>query len=448
MGLTRIHRYLHVTDIGSGLAIIAQRKETPEFVLTRAEYMFGSAFDGTLPAVVAASRPSANSDRKGRQPKPAPLPQPMTFQDAFDTVTTFVRSAQPAGTRVLYERYQKDFGAFCEARGVTLTKSNADVWIALYMQERMTGTGYGAGKRLLAPSTVSSAVTGAIADIFRFEDMPPPTRSAIVSQVKRAARRSIHPKSKAKDAIPMDLLRAVLQKCYDLKSRKGYRDASILLVMFSCWLRQSEVMRLKPQNITYGRKPFRGQIRDVVTIEVEWAKNDQEHKGSFRTVPKNESNPKMCPYTILKRYAQERNERYTLFFYNLQWNLKSGAALSSKTPTHILRSYLTQLKVSPSEQKKYASNSLRKAGVTAAVASGADRVVIQRHAGWKSARTIESYNVGDPEAELALMDAILNGTEESDESDDDEVEDADDGNATAAAGAAGAGAGQAKSAKK
>src|SRR6185312_6847492 len=47
VGLTRIHRHLHVTDIGSGLALIAQRKETPEFVLTRAEYMFGSAFDGT-----------------------------------------------------------------------------------------------------------------------------------------------------------------------------------------------------------------------------------------------------------------------------------------------------------------------------------------------------------------------------------------------------------------
>src|SRR6185437_3670338 len=149
----------------------------------------------------------------------------------------------------------------------------------------LTASGHGAGRKALAPSTIIGPVSGAMADIFRYDKGESAMNSNLIRNLKKAARR-LHPqKSRAKEALPIKLLQQILQKCYDQKSLKGYRDAAIMMVMFTCWLRQSEVMRLQKSviastsNVAFGPKLFRGKARDCVTVTVEYAKNDQERKG-------------------------------------------------------------------------------------------------------------------------------------------------------------------------
>jgi len=351
----------------------------------------------------------------------------LSWEDAWENVADYIRSAQPQSTKDLYERYQNDFKGFVELHGFELTGPGIEVWIAEYMRQRATGTGYGAGKRKLAPSTISSVVSGAIADLYRFAGIQPPTRTPMVTQLKKALRRLEPRASAAKEPLPIGYLKAVLMTCYREKTVSAYRDAVIMLVMFSCWLRQSEVMRLKPENVKYDKQMIDGKFRDCVTITVEHAKNDQERKGSKRTVPK-QDNPMYCLYSAMKKYDEMRNKRYKLLVYNMQCNLKAGNQLSRVTATHILRRRL--LKACPQftkeDLKRYASNSLRKAGVTAALAKGADRLVVQLHGGWLSAQSVDSYYVPDKDAMGRMMDSILNGTEPRSDSDSEDGSDDDD----------------------
>ena len=138
----------------------------------------------------------------------------------------------------------------------------------------------------------------------------------------------------------------------------------------------------------------------------------------------------MCLYTTCQKYDAAGGCRYSTYFYNLQKNKNIGKPLSRTTPTAILRRRLKQIRPhwTKDDMKRYASNSLRKAGVTAALSKGADRLVVQRHGGWKSAQSLNSYYAHDIDAEARMMDSILNDTDarSDSDSDDDDADDAGD----------------------
>ena len=178
-----------------------------------------------------------------------------------------------------------------------------------------------------------------------------------------------------------------------------------------------------------------------MVVTVERGKNDQEGRGSQRTVPERPHDGDLCLYKAMRMYETVRDSKQELLFYNTQ-SRALGKRLASTTPTHALRSNLQAGGMSKEEAQKYASNSLRKGGTTRAFAAGVDRLVIKRHGNWKS-DAVDAYITISTEEEAAMVDAIMNDSEEELDEDGEEEE-----HETAARSAASASAKKTKTKKK
>jgi hypothetical protein len=119
-------------------------------------------------------------------------------------------------------------------------------------------------------------------------------------------------------------------------------------------------------------------------------------------------------------YETVRDGKQELLFYNTQPE-RLGKQLASTTPTHVLRNNLKAGGMKAEEAKKYASNSLRKGGVSRAFAAGVDRLVIMRHGNWRSG-AVDAYISISTEDELAMVDAILREDESESEGEQEEEE--------------------------
>jgi integrase len=236
--------------------------------------------------------------------------------------------------------------------------------------------------------------------------------------------RKIAPKpNKAKLPLPIDTLKAVIArtKSSPLAMATTTRDACMMLMQFAAFLRVSEVVNLKPSNVKLIELNMADRsTRGAVQITVERAKNDQAGRGSVRTVPKCDE-PNLCLWSAVKRYLAYQNldDRFpgsfkpTTFFYNEQKGKNAGKPLSTDTPRNTLRKWLKEANVPSDELYNYATNSLRKAGVSRAYGKGVDILTIKRHGAWKS-DAVEKYIVISKDDECALIDAIT-----CDDADDD-----------------------------
>ena len=95
----------------------------------------------------------------------------------------------------------------------------------------------------------------------------------------------------------------------------------------------------------------------------------------------------------------------TRFSAVLQHTTQCRESRSGPHPTSILRGRLSDAKVPALELQTYASNSLRKGGVSSAFAHGVPLEAIKRHGGWSS-NAVNAY-ITDPVAQrLAIGRAI------------------------------------------
>ena len=71
-----------------------------------------------------------------------------------------------------------------------------------------------------------------------------------------------------------------------------------------------------------------------------------------------------------------------------QWPIGARAGLAKTTPTAIIKKFLHTISIDP---EPYGSHSLRRGGVTAAVAAGVDILVLARHGNWRSSAPEEGH---------------------------------------------------------
>ena len=135
------------------------------------------------------------------------------------------------------------------------------------------------------------------------------------------------------------------------------------------------------------------------------AKNDQRGLKPPRPCPALDDR-EMCVCSALRSYLARATHPSpdSVLFYNTLPNA-GRAALAPTTPTSILRGRLSEAKVPALELQTYASNSLRKGGVSSAFAHGVPLEAIKRHGGWSS-NAVNAY-ITDPVAQrLAIGRAI------------------------------------------
>ena len=301
-----------------------------------------------------------------------------------------------------------------------MNAANRDVYVASFLAHRAQGS------KPLAYTTLLGPVSGALFDLFRM-DANNPTASALVRETKKAIKRVAPSPRKAKEALPLDLLRAALvQARADKDKFTGWRDACILLIMYTALLRQSEVMALERKDISFTSETTtvsgKQQVRKGVSVFVRKAKNDQERKGSVRSVPEHEQDPYLCLRVALEKYLLLRDTRNPMLFYSKRVPASAGARgvgapLASTTPTFVLRHRLKQAGLTDAQLEKYASNSLRKGGATRAFSAGVSKLTIMRHGAWRS-DAVDRYITVPVSEHWKLVDAILRGDDE-----DEDVED-------------------------
>lgn len=376
---------------------------------------------------------------EGSAPLPPPQPRTLSRDEIIHRLREFVVTGRPKGTGRTYDTYQRQFTEYCERNGWDPYAPNqADTYIASFLVDCTTRS------KPLAASTILGPVTGALADMYNLDDTEsqdkPPTQSVLVRALKRTIKRTApHPK-KAKAALTPELVRSVvLAARKDKDSTVGWRDVCVILTMYTALTRSSETMSLKPSNLQWSKSDEGKKTeRSGVVVVVERAKNDQEGKGQRRFVPQSNGEPDLCLYRALRSYKPLIDGRASTAFYNA----RTFKPLSPATATHILRQRLSQAGVSGPELSTYASNSLRKGGVTRALAAGVDVRAVMSFGWWKSSAVFAYQQISDGQR-TEVADAILkeiDGDEEEDEEAGLERASLRDAGGGSGAGGAGAGA--------
>lgn len=366
----------------------------------------------------AYASPYSGAASASAPPRPAhPAGSAAERQRLMAALSRQFRDAQPMNTTSTYGVYQRQYKEFCKQKGWDWShRDNRDAYVASFLQSRAKG------KDALSHRTLLGPVSGAIYDLFRMET-DNPMSSVLVKETKKMVKWIAPAPRKAKDPLPLEWLRkAVFAARRDKDQVRGWRDASILLIMYTALLRQSEVVKLEPADIRFDSYKEGKVTRSMVFVTVRKAKNDQERKGSERPVPEFPDDRALCLWVTLKKYMALRDGRNPNLFYNAKVPESRGArglasALASTTPTFVLRERLEEAGMAVSELSRYASNSLRKGGASRAFSAGVSRLAIKRHGAWRS-DAVDAYITVPMVDHIGLVDAILREEDVDDDEDD------------------------------
>ena len=194
-----------------------------------------------------------------------------------------------------------------------------------------------------------------------------------------------------------------------LVSWTDQRDLTLLIVMMTGFLRESELVRIKPKEVTFTQVTINGQVREVVEIYISRAKNDQAAQGHLLRIG-DAPHSNLCPVFWMKLMSKRlRNTCSCYFFHSYE-----GFSLNRSTPCGIIQKWIERintrnrslpLKNQYGDPRSYGSHSCRIGGVTAAHAAGVDMELIRQHGNWKS-DVVYEYIQPTITQQLAVTDFI------------------------------------------
>ena len=174
------------------------------------------------------------------------------------------------------------------------------------------------------------------------------------------------------------------------------RDMFMMILMFLGFLRESELVQLRVQDVWLDTMAG----RQVLMLYIgPWAKADTERKGET-VVLTSAKESILCPVAWYKLHLRHR--RPDVWPTHAFHTLGTMAPLAKQTPHHTLKRMLKMIGV---DSKGYGSHSLRRGGATAA-AKLIRTHVLKRHGRWKS-DAVYLYIVDDEETMLSVTGAIL-----------------------------------------
>ena len=226
----------------------------------------------------------------------------------------------------------------------------------------------------LTISTITKSALYAIADLHRFTTETPtkhPLAKAMCKVLKRVAKRN----KKGKTPITSDILLALLQTL-DITNFEHLQSATILILSYKGFLRCSEAMNLRPQDITLKTVTVNNQPTEVLTIFIEKSKVDQERVGHSLIVGPDPILWK-CPVAYAKAFISARNPAATHFFHRKGKTTKPPNSFVNK----IVKRTCSSAGLNP---KIYSSHGLRAGGATDAISAGIPIHLIKRHGNWAS----------------------------------------------------------------
>jgi site-specific recombinase XerC len=154
------------------------------------------------------------------------------------------------------------------------------------------------------------------------------------------------------------------------------RDICLILLMMAAFLRESEAVALKKDDVWIENMEVDGVMRKVVMVFVEKAKNDQERNGNVVMVGGSVNDSPLCPVKWFRLYSVTRTRLAEYLFHT-----KDGRKMAKTTPAGRMKKWVAKIGMNADE---YSSHSARIGGTTAASQAGVSTLLLKRHGNWKS----------------------------------------------------------------
>ena len=228
-----------------------------------------------------------------------------------------------------------------------------------------------------------------------------PTDHSSVILIKEGAVRMCSSKSKRKEPLEVEHLRALLDKtnCEDLLQ---LRNLVMCVISFSGFLRSSELLELRRKDIQF--------YTDHMSIYIYKSKTDQLREGKTLVISATGSD--LCPVNLLKLYftRAEIKETSSEFIFRPITSSKSNKKLVSVNKHISYSTYRESFKKSFSgiveDINQYSTQSGRSGGATIAANAGVGERHFQRHGRWKTEKAKNMYVKDSVESRL-MVSSIL-----------------------------------------
>jgi integrase len=214
--------------------------------------------------------------------------------------------------------------------------------------------------------------------------LPDPTQSPIVRQTLRGII-SEHGKvpQRARPLVKSDIL-SIINTIRQEDSLLAYRDKAMFLIGWAGAMRESELLRLKYDNLSFSNKGL--------LILLEQTKTIKRNEGHEVGIPYGKGN--VCPVRALKEWLTYSGISEGYIFKGLHKTRRTSDNLlrdGHLTPAgwgRVIKKRCKQANIDPTF---ISSHSLRSGFVTTAIDAGMSTRAIQQQGGWKSTAMLDHY---------------------------------------------------------
>jgi site-specific recombinase XerD len=285
-----------------------------------------------------------------------------------DQAEDLARAALSPATRRAYQTFWGAFDTWCRAQGLESLPAAPETlclylaWLAPQKSVRTVGV-----------------VLAAVALAHRTNGHPSPTEDPHVRMVVRGLKRTHGKPARAKDALRVSDLGAMVRELGT--ELLGLRDRALLLLGFAGAFRRSELVALNVEDLK--------EVPEGLVVLLRRSKTDPEGEGRKVGIPK-AHRPALCPVAAVKAWTTAAGiETGPLFRPVDRWGkLRPEGRLSDRTVALVVQ---RAAKRAGLDATTLAGHSLRSGFCTEAARAGASERAIMTQTGHKSATTLRGY---------------------------------------------------------
>ena len=344
-----------------------------------------------------SSSSSSGSSSSGSSASAATVPA--TQRDVQEELRSWMQSNRNQNTAATYASAWRQFERWATevanppremAARVDLQRpSKTDV--ALYMRYIVQVKGG-------TMQSVGAALAG-IADHTRYSGHHP-ARGEIITQMRLVLTPLATPAGQKKE-ISWKLLARAVAAAETTQTALGRRDAALMLLAYFCYLRGSEVARMRRGDVTIepATDAARGPVLHVYVHQL--CKNDTDRKGHTRLVQERPAG-EICVLRAIETLLAEQGQRGAeepLF----PLDGEGSRPMRADTPRGRLKHWMRQSGVT--DVAAYGFHSLRAGAATASAKAGVSERDIKQHGNWAS-DAVRAYIRPDEEERLRASNAL------------------------------------------
>jgi len=280
------------------------------------------------------------------------------------------REHENQNTRRTYDSALKQFDAWCERYKFT-SRMVDETCVARYLQWMVDVKG-------VAKSTIGVALT-AIKDRYKYESTDI-ADSALVKETVKIAN-TMTKKKNPKRPLTLTMMHSIVGQWAAKPSHSftDTRNVFLILLMMAAFLRESETIALRTEDVGVETMEVDGAQREVLLVKVRKAKNDQAGVGHVIMLGASVNDSQLCVIRWFERYCRMRARQGTKSEFLFATH--DDKQLSKTTPSSLLKKAVESIGMDPT---MYGSHSARIGGTTEASKSGVSTLLLKNHGRWKS----------------------------------------------------------------